>query len=478
MNNSLLHNRVFEIFKELCKIPHGSGNMVKIADYCVDFANKNHLKYYRDTANNVIIYKNGTADLTLSAPVILQGHLDMVCQKTTDSDFNFLSDPLCLFTDGDLLGAKNTTLGADNGIAVAYILAVLESDSIIHPPLEAVFTTDEEIGMLGATALDFSKLKSTRMINLDSEEDNVLTVSCAGGMKFSINFPLKRKKVNGTKIGVCVKDFKGGHSGVEIDKNRTNADVFVGALLKKLQEITPFYLLDINGGDKGNAIVNRCEFSVCSLEPDTFITATQNFLKDAKITLSDTEPNFSFDIFKGDYGEYDAFTEDTQNDVLFLLNTFPNGVVKMSDEIEGLVETSLNLGILKTENDTVSALISLRSNKQKGMEELFDKLRSLCSRTAGSYNVGGYYPPWEFKNNSELQKIYYDSYKDFFGKEPQVAAIHAGLECAVFADKIEGLDCISMGPNLFDVHTVDERLSITSAKSTFDLLLEILKNCK
>ena len=435
-------------------------------------------KDYGYKGDNVVIYKEGSQDCQTAQPVILQGHLDMVCQKTAEKEIDFLKEGITVQRDGDFLHADGTTLGADNGIAVAYILAVLESDSIIHPPLEAVFTTDEEIGMLGATALDFSKLKSTRMINLDSEEDNVLTVSCAGGMKFSINFPLKRKKVNGTKIGVCVKDFKGGHSGVEIDKNRTNADVFVGALLKKLQEITPFYLLDINGGDKGNAIVNRCEFSVCSLEPDTFITATQNFLKDAKITLSDTEPNFSFDIFKGDYGEYDAFTEDTQNDVLFLLNTFPNGVVEMSKEIEGLVETSLNLGILKTENDTVSALISLRSNKQKGMEELFDKLRSLCSRTAGSYNVGGYYPPWEFKNNSELQKIYYDSYKDFFGKEPQVAAIHAGLECAVFADKIEGLDCISMGPNLFDVHTVDERLSITSAKSTFDLLLEILKNCK
>lgn len=478
MNNSALHHRVFEIFEEICTIPHGSGDTIKIADYCVAFAKKNNLNYHRDNANNVIVYKGATAEFIGSDPIILQGHLDMVCQKTDGTHFDFEKDSLNLFYDGDFLAAKDTTLGADNGIAVSYILAILESNQVEHPPIEAVFTTDEEIGMIGASALDFSILKSKRMINLDSEEDDTLTVSCAGGMDFHIQIPFKTVPVTATKIEITLGGLKGGHSGVEIHKNRTNADILAGHLLKSLSANTDFSLLSIDGGNKGNAIANRCVISVCTDKPDVFILASKDFLNTTKQELLNTEPDFFFDIIERDTATHNALPKDTQNDVLFLLTAFPNGVVQMSREIEGLVETSLNLGILKTENGFISALISLRSNKKTGMQELSDKLIALCSRICCTYETSGFYPPWEFNTNSKLQAIYCKIYKQIFNKEPKIAAIHAGLECAVFADKITGLDCVSMGPNLFDVHTVSERLQISSAKTTFDLLLEILKNCK
>ncbi len=473
-----LINRVFEIFGEICAIPHGSGNMEKIADYCVGFAKKNSLEYFRDTSNNVIIYKNATKCYENAEPIILQGHLDMVCQKTSDSDFDFSTDSLNTFIDGDLLGAESTTLGADNGIAVAFVLAILESDSVPHPYIEAVFTTDEEIGMIGATALDFGKLKSKKMINLDSEEDDTLTVSCAGGMDFKIEIPFEKVLSTGTKINVILSGLRGGHSGVEIDKNRVNADILAGKLLKHLKDSSDFELISICGGDKGNAIVNRSEISVCSDNPDEFIDICNDFLQKVKNDIKENEPNFSFEIKKCENTKHSIICETAKNDIIFLLSHFPNGVTQMSEEIGGLVETSLNLGILKTYENSVSVLFTLRSNKKSGMTELCDKLSALCSRISCTYETGGYYPPWEFNNNSVLQKVYCKIFEEHYGKRPKVEAIHAGLECAVFADKIQGLDCVSMGPNLYDVHTPNERLSISSAANTFKLLLKILEACK
>lgn len=476
--NDKLTNRVFEIFSEICAIPHGSGDMEKIADYCVAFAKKNSLEYSRDSANNVIIYKNAAAGYENAEPVILQGHLDMVCQKTNDSDFDFSQDGLKLFTEGDLLGAENTTLGADNGIAVAYILAILESDAVPRPYIEAVFTTDEEIGMLGAAEIDFSKLKSKKMINLDSEEDDTLTVSCAGGMDFKIEIPFERKVFSGSEIKICLSGLLGGHSGVEIHKNRANADILAGKLLSSLQNAAKFALISINGGDKGNAIANRCEISLCAEKTDEIINICNKLLTEIKADIKDTEPDFAFDIKKGETAEYRVLSETAKADIIFVLSNFPNGVVNMSEEIAGLVETSLNLGILETNENDISVLFTLRSNKKTGMTVLRDKLAALCSRIGCTYNSGGYYPPWEFKGNSELQKLYCEAFSKYYGKAPKVEAIHAGLECAVFADKIDGLDCVSMGPNLYDVHTVKERLSISSAVDTFNLLLKILGKCK
>lgn len=476
--NDKLIDRVFEIFGEISAIPHGSGDMEKIADYCVDFAKKNSLEYSRDSANNVIIYKNAAVGYENAPPVILQGHLDMVCQKTSESDFDFTRDGLKLFTDGDLLGAENTTLGADNGIAVAYVLAILESDTVTHPYIEAVFTTDEEIGMLGAAKLNFDKLKSKKMINLDSEEDDTLTVSCAGGVDFKIEIPFEKVSFSGTEINISLSGLKGGHSGVEIDKNRVNADMLAGKLLNHLKDGADFELVNIVGGNKGNAIPNRCEISLCAKTPDEIINICNKFLTEIKADITDNEPDFTFNIKKGETAQIDVIGKQAKNDIIFLLKHFPNGVIDMSKEIEGLVETSLNLGILKTYENTISVLFALRSNKKLGMTELRDKLATLCSRIGCTYETGGYYPPWEFNNNSVLQKIYCEAYEGFYSKKPKIEAIHAGLECAVFADKIEGLDCVSMGPNLYDVHTPNERLSISSASNTFKLLLKFLEECK
>ncbi len=476
--NDKLTNRVFEIFGEICAVPHESGDMEKIADYCVEFAKNNSLKYFRDKANNVIIYKNAAAGYENAEPVILQGHLDMVCQKTSESNFDFTRDGLKLFTDGDLLGAKDTTLGADNGIAVAYILAILESDTVPHPYIEAVFTTDEEIGMLGAAELNFDKLTAKKMINIDSEEDNTLTVSCAGGMDFKIEIPSEKVSFSGTEINILLSGLNGGHSGVEINKNRANADILAGKLLSHLQNLTDFELIGIRGGDKGNAIPNRCEISLCTESPDEIINICNKFLTEIKTEIADYEHAFTFTVKKGETAGLSVIENQAKNDIIFLLGNFPNGVIDMSKEIEGLVETSLNLGILETNENSISVLFTLRSNKKAGMTELCEKLSALCSRIGCMYETGGYYPPWEFNKNSDLQNIYCRVYEDFYGKKPKVEAIHAGLECAVFADKIEGIDCVSMGPNLYDVHTPKERLSITSAANTFKLLLKILEECK
>ena len=473
-----MSEQVFKYFNEISSIPHGSGNMEKIADYCVDFANSHGLKFVRDEANNVIIYKNGTAGYENSAPIILQGHLDMVCQKTADSNIDFLKDQIEIFTDGDFLKARNTTLGADNGIAVAMILTILADNSIAHPAIEAVLTTDEEIGMIGASKLDFSLLSAKKMINMDSEEENVVTVSCAGGSDFSATLPITREIKTGTKLTVTLEGLKGGHSGVEINKGRVNADILMGRFLNRMADILDFDIISINGGDKGNAIPNRCIAELTVQNPDSFKTEAQEYLNVIKNEISARENAFSFVIDINDKAEYLVFDAKTKRNIISTLFTVPNGITEMSAEIENLVETSLNLGILKTENDKIILNFALRSNKQSALDALEERLTAFFGFVESTISVSGHYPPWEYKENSDLRKLYTKSYKSEFGREVKVEAIHAGLECSVFASNIQDLDCIAIGPDMFDVHTVNEKLSISSTKRIFNLLLKILQQSK
>lgn len=346
--------RVFDYFLEICEIPHGSADMEKISDYCVDFAIKHQLRYIKDNANNVVIYKPATKGYENAAPVILQGHMDMVCQKTPDSDFDFLKDSLRVYTDGDFIKADGTTLGADNGIALAMVLAILENDNISHPEIQAVFTTDEEIGMLGAGALDMSCLTAKRMINLDSEEDGVVTVSCAGGVDFKMSLPFKKCSMTGSEVTVILSGLSGGHSGVDINKNRYNADMLAGRLLYKLSNRFNFGIISVNGGDKTNAIVNRCEIKLCCDELDALISAANLYVAELKEEIKSAEPNFNAEFIKGGIGEYEILDEASAKNLILTLYCVPNGVLNMSADIENLVETSLNLGILKTNENDVS----------------------------------------------------------------------------------------------------------------------------
>lgn len=470
--------RVFDYFSEICEIPHGSGDMGKISDYCVNFAKNHNLRYIKDEAQNVLIFKPASKGYENAAPVILQGHMDMVCQKTADSDFDFLKDSLKIYTDGDFIKAEGTTLGADNGIAVAMVLAILENDSIPHPEIQAVFTTDEEIGMIGAGALDMSNLTAKRMINLDSEEDGVVTVSCAGGVDFKMELPFEKQTVSGNEVTVILSGLLGGHSGVDINKNRYNADMLAGRLLYKLSTRFNFGIISVNGGDKCNAIVNRCEIKLCCDEIDALISASNLYVAELKEEIKSAEPNFKAEFIKGEMGEYGVLDEKSAKNLIMALNCVPNGILTMSADIENLVETSLNLGILKTDENKISMHFALRSNKKSALNALSDKLECFAKGVNAVYETSGFYPPWEYRNESPLRDTYVAVYKRFFDEEPKAEAIHAGLECAVFASKIDGIDCIAMGPTLYDVHTVNERASISSIERTYKLLLEILKKCK
>ena len=478
MLENLQPKRVFHYFEEISRIPRGSGDMVKIADYCEAFAKNNSLKYVRDEANNVIIYKPASKGYENAEPIILQGHLDIVCQKTEEKEIDFLTDGLDVFVDGDFVTADGTTLGADNGIAVSMILAILESTDIPHPPIEAVFTSDEEIGLIGAGKLDKSVLSAKKMINLDSEEDDTVTVSCAGGCHFLAKTPLKYQEKNGTKITVALKGLKGGHSGVEINNNRVNADTLAGRFLNHIKQTIDFDIISINGGDKDNAIPNKCVIELCVNDVDLFIKNAEEYLNIIKTEIADRESGFAFTFDKGEKASHKVLSDEIKNKLIFALTCVPNGVLEMSADIQGLVQTSLNLGVLKIENNILSLHFGLRSNKKSGLSFLIEKLKSFFDSVNWKTETNGHYPPWEYKEGSQLREIYKEVYSDYFGKAPKVEAIHAGLECGVFADAIDGIDCISIGPALFDVHTVNEKLSISSTENVFNILLKILEKLK
>lgn len=469
---------VFKYFSEIAAIPHGSGNMSAISKYCEDFAKKQGLLFVRDNANNVIIYKNATKGYEALEPIILQGHLDMVCQKTEDSSIDFSKDGIELYKEEGFLKAKNTTLGGDNGIAVAMIMSILADKTLSHPPIEAVFTTDEEIGMIGASKLDFNLLKSKRMINLDAEEQGIITVSCAGGSEFKLNLPVNRKMVSGYRLLIEIKGLTGGHSGVEIDKGRINANILLGRVLNKLESQFEYSLLTVSGGDKTNAITRASKAEIVSIEPQRIIDYLNEYLTVLKAEMSSREPNLYIDCKILDNGKYSAFDKATQKALINALTCTLNGILEMSSDIKGLVETSLNLGVLTTEKTGISMQYALRSNKLSALLALEERLVAFADCFNAKFSISGRYFPWEFKENSTLQKIYAEQFFKKFQKKAKVAAIHAGLECAVFASKIPDIDCIAIGPDMFGVHTVEEKLSIKSVKEIYELLVNTLKELK
>lgn len=467
---------MFMYFDSISKIPHGSQNMKQITQYCLDFAQKHGLKAYSDQAGNVIIYKDGNGHCNDSAPIILQGHLDMVCQKTKEKEIDFEKDGLEVALDGDFLKANGTTLGADNGIAVAMIMSILADKALLHPPIEAVFTTDEEIGMIGAGKLDFSKLSAKRMINIDAEEQDMLTVSCAGGSDFRFLIDAKREIVRKHLITVEISGLKGGHSGVEIDKGRENAAVMcariVDTLRRKVQDIS---LVSVSSGEKANAIPSASKIVLACDDVNKTAEELDKILGSIKTEISDREPEFEFCICKGAVGKYCALTNESMHKLLCVLLSTPNGVVQMSASIDGLVETSLNLGILKTTDEKISLHYALRSNKMSALYYLEQKLCSIAEFSGVEYECFGHYPAWEFKENSPLQKTYIETFKEKFSYHPKVVAIHAGLECGMFASHIKDLDCIAIGPWMYDVHTPSERLDVNSARQMYDLLVSLLE---
>lgn len=466
---------VFHYFEDICAIPHGSGNVKALADYCVNFANERGLKVIRDDADNVIIYKEGTNGS--KDPVILQGHLDMVCQKDVGFNIDFEKDGLEICVDGDNITAKGTTLGADNGIAVAMVLAILASDDLKHPPLEAVFTSDEEIGMIGAGKLDMSLLSSKRMINLDSEDEDTVTVSCAGGSDFAVKLPYTRCAKQGYRAKIELKGLQGGHSGVSIDKGRVNANILLGRIFNALSERTDFEVISVFGGDKANAITNYVTADLLVFDNSEFCSAFYAVTDEIKKEISAREPEFSAVVTCGEVPEnVDVIDDNSLLDLIFILGTAPNGVMEMSAEINGLVETSLNLGILETQEREIYIHFALRSNKLSALKALEDKLYLFFGKLNCNIQTFGHYPTWEYKTDSSLRETYIHIYNEILGASPKIKAIHAGLECGVFACAIKGLDCIAIGPQMYDVHTTGERLLVSSTQKIFKVLTKTLEN--
>ena len=466
---------VFGYFEEICTIPHGSRNTKMISDYLVGFAKAHGLAYIQDEMNNVILFAPGTCGMEDHAPVILQGHIDMVCEKEAACPIDMATEGLDVTHDGTCVYARGTTLGGDDGIATAMALALLADNTIPHPPLEVVMTTEEEIGLLGADAIDLSQLKGRTMINLDSETEGVFTVSCAGGCTAYITLPVERRAVYGPCIRLTVDGLKGGHSGADIHLKRANADKVMGQFMSRIQEIMPLCLTSLSGGAKDNAIPRSSQATMVAmginLERINDIAAALQ----EEIRANFDEPDATVQAFDVDALGGNSLSTESTAKVISLLCSAPNGVQKWSADIEGLVQTSLNLGIAKL-GDRFSATFSVRSSVNAEKQEVLDQLKALADMLGGTYSQDGEYPAWEFRKESRLRDTMVRVYRELFGQEPKVEAIHAGLECGLFSQKLEGLDCVSIGPNIRDIHTTRERLEIASTERIWKFLLEVLKN--
>lgn len=483
---------VFKYFEEICNIPHGSGNTDAISTFCANFAIEHGLKYIKDENNNVIIWKDGTQGYENSPSVIIQGHLDMVCEKETGYNINFEKDKIKLCLDNGIISAEGTTLGGDDGIAIAYALAILESDNIPHPPIEAVFTVDEETGMTGAAAIDCSPLKSRIMLNIDSEEEGCLLVSCAGGAAVTAHIPVIRKSVSGIPAVIEITGLKGGHSGVEIDKGRANSNMLMGRTLYSLSQKYKFNIFSISGGLKDNAIPRETYADV--------IFKNGTVIEDVKKDIEEIDKIYSNEYHSTDAGiktsitmakgthRY-AFNDKSTLKVITALVSLPNGIQRMSHDIEGLVQTSLNLGILKTieierkhtyEQYSTEVLLnySVRSSISTEKEEVINRIKCLAEVLKGTISCKGDYPAWEYRKDSPLRRLMTEVFEEQYGRKPVVQAIHAGVECGLFAGKLPGLDCVSYGPDIKNIHTPQESMDVESVRRTWEYTLEILKRLK
>ncbi len=465
---------VFFYFEKICNIPHGSGNVDKISNYLVDFAKERNLKYYQDALKNVIIIKEATAGYEAEEPVIIQGHMDMVAVKKPDCTIDMKTEPLRLAIDGDNVYAEGTSLGGDDGIAVAYALALLDSDSIAHPRLEVVITVDEETGMDGARGIDLSMLKGHRLLNLDSEEEGFFLTSCAGGARVNCCLPLTRTLRKGTLYEVTLTGLQGGHSGCEIDKERGNSNVLFGRMLAECRK-EDFSPVRIHGGLADNAIPRETVAEILVWEEEKFEQAVRDFEGRIKKELESKEPDIRVLLKKGGQTEKEVLSEESVQAVIRLLVALPNGIQAMSLDVKGLVETSLNMGIVSTTDKELQIEFSVRSSIESAKEALIDKVKVIAGLCGANTRVSGAYPGWAYRKDSPLRDKMVRVYREMYGKEPVIQAIHAGLECGLLAEKIADLDCVSLGPDMKNIHTTEETLSISSTKRVWDFCLEVLK---
>ena len=466
---------VFAYFEKLCSIPHGSKNTKLISDYLVSFAKEQGLRYIQDESNNVILFQEGTCGLENHPAVVLQGHMDMVCEKDEDCPIDMDKDGLDVTHDGECVFARGTTLGGDDGIAVAYALALLADRNIPHPPLEVIITVDEEIGMLGADAIDLSMLQGRTLLNLDSEDEGIFTVSCAGGARATIHLPVTRRVAYGPCVKLTVEGLKGGHSGVEIHQNRANANKVMGEFLSRVQKLMPLSITSISGGSKDNAITRSCTATMVAMGMyiERINDIAEALQKEIREQFDEPEA-----IVRGD--DVDALggnalsTQDSAK-IIALLNAAPNGVQAWSQDIPGLVQTSLNLGVAEL-GEELKLTFALRSSVKQEKADLVKRLEEVAAFHGATCTHKGDYPAWEYKKDSVLRDTMVRVFEEMYQRPAKVVAIHAGLECGLLSEKLPGLDCVSIGPEMHDIHTSRERLGIASVERMWKYLQEVLKN--
>jgi len=478
----LMSHIVFQYFAEISSIPRGSLNEQAISDYLVRFAENRNMEVFQDKSLNVIIKKPATAGYDHVPTVIIQGHMDMVCEKNRDTIHDFEKDPLQLRIIGDMLYATETTLGADNGIAVAYALALLDSDEIPHPSLEIVITTEEETTMNGALAVSADHFKGKILINIDSEEDGKLLVSGAGGVRVTQILPILWTSITDEVVAYCIhiSGLKGGHSGISIDKERGNSNKILGRILHEISTEFPYFIQQINGGFKSNAIPREAEAIVLIQVGDVekIKQKIHHWNQLLKNELQSSDPGVTIGFDSREKTPETVFTEETKQKVISSLLLIPHGVQGMSMGIDGLVESSTNLGVVTTTGTEIEFESEIRSSLKSLKVKMVTQAKALAELLECNVVIDSDYPEWPYNPNSKMKKLFQETYKEKYGKEMEVIAVHAGIECGVFIEKIPGLDAVSIGPDMFNVHTPDEHLSISSTINNWEYFTYTLKRMK
>lgn len=469
---------LFRNFEEFSAVPRGSFHNEKISDFLVAFARERGLEVFQDEALNVIIKKPGQNGGEGKPPVILQGHMDMVCEKVHGCDHDFETQGIDMYvTDDGWLTANGTTLGGDDGIADATMMTLLDDDTLTYPPLECVFTTDEEVGLLGANVLDYSKLDGRLMLNLDSEDEGVATVSCAGGMDYTMTRALTSEKQSGETVAIDVKGLLGGHSGTDIDLGHTNADKLIARAVLSVLEDETARLVSFTGGNKGNAIPREAEATLWFPTADAADAAAEKLhtLGEAFThEIRRLEPGIDVAV-KRTAAEVSVMSREDTEAVISAIVLAPNGVQTRDPLMDNFVISSLNLGIVRVEDDTALLGFAPRSSVDSLMDAITNEL-ALTAKTFGfETDVSGAYPGWEKVEDSVLCDTMKESYRTLFGKELKVEGIHAGLECGLFYANLPGLDPVSIGPTMRGVHTPDEKMDLTSCEQFYKLVVDVLE---
>ncbi len=474
---------VFSFFEKISQIPRCSGDEKRVSDYLVNFAKERNLEVIQDDVLNVIIKKGGTKGYENSPTVILQSHMDMVCEKNKDTDHDFTCEPIKLRIEDDMIYACGTTLGADNGIAIAYSLALLDSNDISHPPLEVLVTTGEETGMEGAARLDKNNFKGKTLINIDAEDEGVFFVSCAGGLRNRVSIPVKREQINKDLLTYVIKirGLRGGHSGIDISCQRGNSNKLMGRILNSLNKDIDVMIADINGGSKMNAIPRESDAKI--LVDRKFKKDIENIIKQWNDILKNeykkSDPDVSVELEQIEENITKVFTRAEKDKLIQAITLIPNGVQTMSMDIEGLVQSSTNIGVITTTKDSVLLESAVRSSVKSLKYEVTNRIEAMAKALNVKSENGSEYPEWEYNPNSQIRDIFKKVYTDKYGNEPKITAIHAGLECGLLSEKLGShIDMIAFGPDMYDVHTPDEHLSISSTSRTWEFLCSVLEELR